>query len=136
MDTLIYSSSLFLIPINIAAIKNKYILMNVFIGLLLTSWAHHSNKHISDKISIYDSLDNYMCYVAISITLLYALLYSSSLQIMLYIPCLLFVYLTYQYVESNINYCKRGLENWDCHVYHILMHIFACLGFITITLDF
>ena len=59
--------------------------MNVFIGLLLTSWAHHSNKHISDKNSIYDSLDNYMCYVAISITLLYALLYSSSLQIMLYI---------------------------------------------------
>ena len=62
MDTLIYSSSLFLIPINIAAIKNKYILMNVFIGLLLTSWAHHSNKHISDKNSIYDSLDNYIHY--------------------------------------------------------------------------
>lgn len=71
-----------------------------------------------------------MCYIAISITLLYALLYSSPLQNIFYITCLLFVYLTHQYVKSNINYCKRGLENWDC------LHIFACLGFVTITLDF
>ena len=157
MDTLIYSSSLFLIPIQIAAYKKEYILMNVYICLLLTSWAHHSNIHIIYNInnninnnninnnnnnnsnnnqiyidSIYDILDTYMCYFSIYYTYMYAMLFCTTRQCIIYLVCLFSVFVNYYFVNKNKNYLTRGITNWHYHIHHILMHISACIGFIAI----
>ena len=153
MDTLVYSSSIFLIPIQLAAFKKEYILMNVIICLLLTSWAHHSNIHfryidninnnnninsISNNNSteytdtIYDTLDNYMCYYAIYYTYMYAVFFCTPRQCILHLICLFGVFINYYYVNQNVNYLERGIKNWKYHINHILMHVSACCGFIAI----
>jgi hypothetical protein len=138
MDTLVYSSSIFLIPIQLAALKKEYILMNVIICLLLTSWAHHSNihfryinntNHIYNDIytnTIYDDLDVYMCYYAIYYTYMYAACFCTPRQCILYLICLFGVFINYYYVNTNINYLERGITNWKYHINHILMHVSAC----------
>ena len=148
MDTLVYTSSLFLIPINIACYKKKYILMNIYILLCLSSWAHHScihtntntnaNVNISNTIdidsehTIYDDFDKIMCYYAIYYTFTYTLTFASPIQFLMYITCLCIVFYSYYHVNNNKNYYKRGLINYHLHKYHILMHIAACIGFIII----
>ena len=135
MDTLVYSSSLFLIPANIAAMNGQYVLMNTLIGLSLTSWAHHSNWQVCPGRTVYCELDNVMCYFTIYYTFMYAILYSSRWQCALYMVCLSCVFYSYYNVNKNENYDKRGLSNWRYHKYHILMHVSACIGMTIIALQ-
>jgi hypothetical protein len=132
MDTLVLSASSFLIPINVAAIKGKYDLMNIYTLLCLTSWAHHSNMHVSGTQSIYDDLDKLMCYYAIYYTFLYAITQCCFVRFVTYCVCLIGVFISYYYVHQNSMYTTRGLENWHCHVPHLVMHSSACLGFLVI----
>ncbi len=133
MDTLVLSASLFLIPINVAAIKGKYDLMNIFILLCLTSWAHHSNMHVSGAESIYDDLDKLMCYYTIYYTFIYAITQCSFTRFVTYCMCLIGVFVSYYFVHQNSMYTIRGLEHWHIHVSHIAMHGSACLGFLVIS---
>ena len=133
MDTLVYSASTFLIPINIAAVNGKYDLMNVYLLLCLTSWAHHSNMHICGEESFYDDIDKLMCYIAIYYTLMYALAHMDLIRLVLYCICLLGVFVSFAYVHTNAHYTVRGIENWRYHIPHICMHLSACLGFIVIS---
>ena len=140
MDTLVYTASLFLIPINIACYKKNYILMNIYILLCLSSWAHHScihtniSKNIDTERTIYDDFDKIMCFYAIYYTFVYALLFVSPIKFIMYFICLCLVFYSYYYVNNNENYYKRGLENYHFHKYHILMHISTCIGSIIILL--
>jgi len=137
MDTLVYTSSLFLIPINIACCKQKYILMNIYTLLCLSSWTHHSCIHTqknnsSNTITIYDDFDKFMCFYAIYYTFVYALLFVSPIQFIMYMICLCIVFYAFSHVTQNINYYERGIRNYHFHTYHILMHVAACIGFIVI----
>lgn len=138
MDTLVYSASLFLIPINIACYKKKYILMNIYILLCLSSWAHHScihtnvSKNIDSERTIYDDFDKFMCFYSMYYTFIYALLFVSPIQFIIYIIFLCIVFYSFYYVNNNENYYIRGLQNYHLHKYHILMHVSACIGFIII----
>jgi hypothetical protein len=136
MDTLIYTATTFIIPINIAAYNRKYVLMNVFILLTLTSWAHHSIVHTQQSVytpSIYDDIDKIMCFYAIYFSFMYALFFTSIVKFILYSICLTMVIVSYIYVHRNVHYAQRGLINWHHHKYHIIMHLSACLGFIVIS---
>jgi len=130
LDTLIYTITLLLIPINLAASTGKYDLMNIYILLLATSWATHSIWHTSNdpKPTIYCTLDTIMCYVTIAYTFMYAQLYVSSRRSYIYDFCLGLVIFSYLHIKDNKNYHKRGLENWHHHMYHILMHLSAVTG--------
>lgn len=148
MDTLVYTASTFLIPINIAAYTKKYVLMNIVLFLTLTSWAHHSIAHshmestgssssLLSSLSIsltYGDLDKIACYWAILYSFIYALFFTSMIQFALYSICLGLVFYSYSYVHKNQHYYKRGLENWRHHKYHILMHLAACAGFTVIAI--
>jgi len=135
MDTLVLSSSLFLIPINIAAVKGNYVLMNILITLTLSSWAHHSNKHVGAiQASIYDRFDVFMCYYTIYFTFMYALLLTNVVKfvtICIFIGCVVFMN---TYVQTNEHYYDRGLDNWRYHKHHIAMHVITCIGCIIIQL--
>ena len=78
LDTLVYTISFLIIPINIAAIRGKYILMNTYITLLATSWATHSIWHVKDKpcTTIYCSLDEIACNTTIPISFIHGAIYS------------------------------------------------------------
>ena len=109
MDTLVYTSSLFLIPANLAAIKGEYVLMNTCIFLTLTSWAHHSNWHVHPCRTIYCDVDNVACYFTIYFTFMYAILFTSRIQCILYMMSLAGVFYAYHKVNQNKHYEKRGL---------------------------
>ena len=82
MDILVITSSLFLIPINLASINQLYLLMNHMIFLTLTSWAHHSILHINNNYTnnIYDKLDKIACYSIILHSSIFALYYNIKLK--------------------------------------------------------
>jgi len=130
LDTLVYTISFLLIPINIAAINAKYILMNTFIALLATSWATHSIWHVKDKpcTTVYCSLDEVVCNTTITISFIHGVMYSQRIYFLMY--CLSLASVTYWYLKlrGNQNYHKRGLSNWRYHKYHILMHASAVVG--------
>lgn len=141
MDTLVYSVSTFMIPINVAAIHGKYDLMNVYMGLTLTSWAHHGITHElsclgrTKCLTMYNRIDLAMCYVALAYTFVYSLMYTNRLQWVLYCICFFVdVYHYYKYVNNNTFYYVRGLENWNFHKSHIIIHISTCVGFAVIAL--
>ena len=137
MDTLIYTASTFIIPINVAAYTGKYVLMNLVLFLTLTSWAHHSICHTqykSKECDMYEYIDSTTCYWVIFYSFVYALFYTTPLQFILYSICLSLVFYSYYHVHKNNNYYKRGLSNWHYHKYHILMHISACIGLTIIAL--
>lgn len=141
MDTLVYTVSTFIVPINIAAINGKYDLMNVFIFLTLTSWAHHGITHelsclTRDKcVTPYNRIDAYMCRIAVMYTFMYAIFFTSVVQCLLYQMCLSSVVYSSVYVEHNKFYYERGITKCKYHLNHIVMHFSACLGFIVISLN-
>jgi hypothetical protein len=140
MDTLVYTVSTFIVPINIAAVNGKYDLMNIFIFLTLTSWAHHGITHELSCIrrnscsTLYNRIDKYMCYIATAYTILYAVFFTIRLQCLLYFACLASVLYTSEQVENNKFYYKRGIQNWKHHTSHVVMHMSTCVGFIIISL--
>ena len=141
MDTLVYSVSTFMIPINVAALRGKYDLMNVYLGLTLTSWAHHGITHELSCLkrdgckTVYNVIDLVMCRVAVAYTLWYAVLFTSRLQFFVYFVSLMSVVFSYYgYVTHNRLYYIRGLENWRLHKAHIIMHLSTCVGFTAIAL--
>ena len=141
MDTLVYTVSTFIVPINIAALNGKYVLMNIIILLTLTSWAHHGITHElsclrRDKcVTLYNFMDQYMCKVTIAYTLMYAIFFTSTVQCILYMYCLAGVLYSSVHVENNKFYYERGVTNWKYHLNHVVMHLSACLGFIVISLN-
>ena len=130
LDTLVYSVSLLLIPINIAAIRANYLLMNLGIAMLVTSWATHSIWHVKDSpcTTVYCSLDYTVCKTTIIISFFHGLLYATFIQFMVAFTALLIVLYSFYKLKGNPNYHKRGLENWHHHKYHILMHISAVVS--------
>ena len=130
LDTLVYTISFLFIPINIAAVRAKYVLMNLYIGLLATSWATHSIWHVKDKpcTTIYCSLDEVVCNTTIAFTFFYGMLYVPFIQFFIYCASLCSVVYWYFKLKGNPNYHKRGLENWRHHTNHILMHASAVIG--------
>ncbi len=141
MDTLVCTVSTFMIPINIAAVRGKYDLMNVYLCLTLTSWAHHGISHELSRlkrdecITVYNVIDLVMCRVAVLYTLLYAILFVNRLQFFVYFVCFMsVVYSYYVHVAHNAMYYIRGFENWKLHKAHIIMHISTCVGFTAIAL--
>ena len=135
VDTLVLTSSLFIIPINLAAQTGKWDLMNVFIFLMGTSWVHHSNMHLQvQRQNIYSKIDVFACYLAIMYTFIWAFLWSHMFYY--YLACLSGVTIMHFTDHCDeIYFYKRGLVNYRCHVKHILMHVFACMGFIIISLE-
>lgn len=141
MDTLVCTATMFIIPINIAAIRGKYVLMNVYVGLALTSWAHHGITHELSRlgrttcVTTYNRIDLTMCYSALAYTFVYSLMYTNRLQWFLYCMCFLIdLYHYYMYVNTNKFYYVRGIENWRLHKSHILIHLSTCIGFTAIAL--
>ena len=133
MDTLVLSSCMFFIPINLAAIRRNYVIMNVTILLMVTSWAHHSVAHVKGKhYCIYDTLDKLACYLVIGTSFIYSMLYNGFYVKILYMICLGNVFYLYSKVHTNCDYYSRGLFNWHKHKAHLLMHLSACLGLIII----
>ena len=130
LDTLVYSASFLLIPINIAAIRNNYLLMNMYIALLATSWATHSIWHVKDEKckTVYCYLDNIICYSTIAVSFMYGILYAPFIQFLIYCVALSVVFFCYYELKDNPNYHKRGLENWHHHKTHILMHVSTVIG--------
>jgi hypothetical protein len=134
VDSLVLSSSLFLVPINLAAQNAKWDLMNLFIFLMGTSWVHHSNMHMQvSRSNVYSKIDILTCYVAIFYTFMWALLWTNVFYY--YLTCLTGVTIMHFTDHNENNYYKRGLKNYKWHVKHILMHVFACTGFIFISLE-
>lgn len=139
MDTLVYTATLFLIPINIAAYNKKWILMNVMLLLCLTSWAHHASMHVSgyrEKYdqSVYDILDEVMCWYAIYYSFMYGLFFTTPKQFIIYCICLVGVFISHKNIVPNPDYTRRGVENWHVHVPHICMHLSALGGFIAVSI--
>ena len=136
LDTLVYTISFLLIPINIAAIRERYVLMNTYIVLLATSWATHSIWHVKDKpcTTIYCSLDEVVCNVTILTSFIHGAIYSLRLYFLVY--CFSLASVTYWYLKlrGNPNYHKRGLVNWHHHKYHMLMHASAVVGLSVVAL--
>lgn len=135
------TATMFIIPINIAAIRGKYVLMNVCMFLTFTSWAHHGITHELSRLgstysmTTYNKIDVFMCRVAIAYSLMYALMCTSRLQCVVYLICLMsVVYSYYAHVEHNKNYYRRDIENWGFHKAHMVMHLSTCIGFTVIAL--
>lgn len=133
LDTLVYTISFLMIPINIAAMRAKYILMNIGIIVMATSWATHSIWHVKDKpcTTIYCSLDEVVCILSVATLTMYSFLYSRFIYF--FIPLFSGIYSFYK-LRGNKNYHKRGLSNWRYHKYHILMHAsgIVCLTIVSI----
>ena len=127
LDTLVYTISFLLIPINIAAMRAKYILMNVGIIVMTTSWATHSIWHVKDKpcTTVYCSLDEVVCIASVAILTIHSFLYARFIYF--FLPLFSGIYSFYK-LRDNPNYHKRGLSNWHHHKYHILMHASAVVG--------
>ena len=125
IDTLIYTSSLFVIPINIAALNHKFLLMNLYIFLALTSWAHHACRHMKVKKScIYDEIDRFACITVFVYIFMYTLFYTSLRKFLFTVLGLLCVLVCYYRVSKNRNdsWENRGLKNWKYQKPHIAMH--------------
>jgi hypothetical protein len=136
LDTLVYTVSFLLIPINIAATRSKYILMNTFIALLATSWSTHSIWHVKDKpcTTIYCSLDEFTCNATIITSFIHGVMYSRFIYFFMYCVSLSSVAYFYFKLRGNPNYHKRGLKNWHHHKYHMLMHASAVVGLSMVSL--
>jgi len=120
MDTLVFTASLFIIPLNMAAVRGQYLLMNQILFLTLTSWAHHAICHTHTYIEdVYYRMDKVACYSSIIHTAILALIYNSWL----YWVFLAGVGISFEFVKRNKNYTKRGLRNWHYHIPHIAMHL-------------
>jgi len=129
LDTLIYTSSLFIIPINIAALNGKLILMNVYIFLALTSWAHHACRHMKVKNCIYDEIDKFACVTTGVFLFMYTFFYKSLRVFIVYILGTICIFICYYRIFKNrqVNITHRGLKNWKYQKPHILMHCIAVL---------
>lgn len=140
MDTLVYSASTFIIPINVAAMNNKYILMNMYILLTLASWAHHAVTHElsclrrTECITRYNVIDVTMCYVAITYGLVYSVFFVPRLYFLIHCVCTLSAMYNCIRVQGNKYYYERGIKNWKRHTHHVLMHVSACAGFTVLSL--
>ena len=131
MDTLILSSCVFLIPINLAAIRQCYLTMNILTVLLATSWAHHALAHIKGAhSSVYDTVDKTMCGVATVYSAWYTYWYLGGVRQAVYCVCLGGVFFAYSRVRVNKWYYTRGLVHWKKHRFHVLMHVSATIGFV------
>ena len=64
MDTLVWTVSMMMIPIQLAARRAEYALMNHIILLLCSSWSYHSICHEYKHLpkSVYYYLDKIFCY--------------------------------------------------------------------------
>ena len=128
LETLVYTSSLFIIPINIAAYNGKYILMNVLLFVTLTSWAHHACRHMNaSRNCIYDQIDKLACITLCVFGVMYTLFYNSWRKFIVTLIGILLVILCYSRVIKNRenSFYKRGLDNWKYHKPHIIMHLVA-----------
>ena len=129
LDTLVYTSSLFIIPINFAALNHKFLLMNIYIFLALTSWAHHACRHMKSKPCIYDDIDRFACISACVFTIFYTLFYKSLREFIITIVGIFCIFLCYYRVLKNkkLAWKNRGIKNWRLHKPHIAMHFAAVL---------
>jgi len=130
IDTLVYTSSLFVIPINIAALNHKFLLMNIYIFLALTSWAHHACRHMKVKKScIYDEVDRFACITSCVYIIMYTLFYTSLRKFFITVAGIMCVLICYYRVCKNRNdsWENRGLKNWKYQKPHIAMHLTAVI---------
>ena len=129
MDTLVCTASLLIIPINMAAMKGQYLIMNQALFLTLTSWAHHAICHTHTfQYDVYHLVDKIACYTSTIHLIILTLMY----EIHLFWLFLIGVGVTFQYVKVNGNYSRRGLKNWHYHIPHIFMHLSALGGFVVV----
>lgn len=129
LDTLVYTSSLFVIPVNIAAYNGKFLLMNIYIFIALTSWAHHSCRHMKVQKCIYDEIDKLACIASFVYLLMYTLFYTTFRKFFFtFLGCMCILILYYRVTKNRIlNWDKRGIKNWKYQKPHILMHMTATL---------
>ncbi len=138
LDTLVYTSSLFIIPINIAALNHKFILMNLYIFLALTSWAHHACRHMKvPKNCIYDEIDKFACLAVITFGFMYTLFYTTFRKFFITVLGILCVVVCYYRSCKNREggWKNRGIKNWKYHRPHIAMHIAGALTGIYVALN-
>jgi hypothetical protein len=125
------------IPINFAALNNKYLLMNVYIFLALTSWAHHACRHMKVKNScIYDEIDRFACITTGVYVFMYTLFYTTLRKFFITLTGIICICICYSRVLKNksINWDKRGIKNWKYQKPHIAMHIAATITAIYVAL--
>ena len=130
LDTLVYTSSLFVIPINIAALNNKLLLMNLYIFLAVTSWAHHACRHMQVKNHcIYDEIDKLACITLSVFIFLYTLFYTTFRKFIITFCGMICIAVCFSRVYKNreIAIKNRGIHNWKYHKPHIIMHLTAAL---------
>ena len=129
LDTLVYTSSLFVIPINIAAFNGRLLLMNIYIFLALTSWAHHACRHMKVKNCIYDEIDKFACVTTGVFLFMYTFFYRSLRTFIVCILATICIFICYTRIFKNrkVNIKYRGLKNWKYQKPHILMHFIAVL---------
>ena len=139
LDTLVYSSSLFIIPINIAALNSKFLLMNLYLFIALTSWAHHACRHMNVKNHcVYDEIDKFACITLAVFIFLYTLFYTTCRKFIITCCCLISICICFQRIYKNRNFAikNRGIKNWKYQKPHILMHIIAALTGAYVALPF
>jgi hypothetical protein len=129
LDTLVYSSSLFIIPINVAALNSKFLLMNLYIFIALTSWAHHACRHMKTKECIYDDIDRFACISLGVFMIFYTFFYKALREFIITIIGIFCILLCYYRVLKNkkLAWYNRGIKNWKLQKPHIGMHIAAVL---------
>ena len=134
MDTLFVTSTLFLIPVNVAAAHGpqNFFLANHVALLAMASWTHHALVHVHgyDATCAYHRIDVALCWSLI--------LHSAALAVTRrarvgFWACLACVVMCYVFgVSANPGYEARGLENWHRHVAHVAMHVSACWGLVVL----
>lgn len=129
MDPLIFTASLFIIPLNMAAARGQYFLMNQLLFVTLTSWAHHAICHSHKyKEDVYHKVDKIAVYTSIIHTAILAIAYDSWL----YWFFLSGIGISYEFVKRNKHYEMRGLHNWHYQIPHIAMHLSTFAGLICV----